>query len=199
MSDKNLVEQARAASEEFRAVERHFQDPRGDAGREALRWAASAAEAGKMLERESEQAPARPGTPCGRRKQAFLISRALERLCLAGRALVEEAVRFGVPEDPALQELAHEVRRSAEELASAAERWAGGVARARDGRGLAQAAGAARAAGRVEHLRRRASRSLGEEPNAVVAIKLSGLHRRFSEAAAHAAEAADLLFEDPIR
>ncbi|MCX5790409.1 MAG: hypothetical protein NTX64_18175 [Elusimicrobia bacterium] len=199
MNEKNLVEQARAASEVFRSVERHFQDPRGDAGREALRWAASAAAAGQDLERELEQAPLIPGASNGRRKQVVLISRALGRLCLAGRALVEEAVRFGVPEDPALQELAHEARRSAEELASAAERRAGGFARIRGGPAPVAAAAAARAAGRTEHLRRNASRSLGEEPNAVAAIKLSGLHRRFSEAAAHAAEAADLLFEDPIQ
>lgn len=175
-----LLEQARAAVETFRAVERHFQDPRGAFIEDAKRHADASAETSVRLEAQLETAPAPPGF----RKRLFLISRALGRFAAAGRTLAEETVRYGVSDDPKLDEMAHALRRSAEELYEAVERLE-----------LPSAIVAMRAAGRAEHIRRGATRALGEEPNAVVAIKLRGLHRRFSEAAGHAAEAAELLGE----
>ncbi|MBI4349459.1 MAG: hypothetical protein HY553_21670 [Elusimicrobia bacterium] len=181
-----LLEQARATVDEFRAIERHFQDPRGKSAAEAAKRAESAAEAAARLEQSLEDVPA----PRGRRKELFLISRSLGRFATAGRALALEAARYGVSEDPQLAEMAHSARRAAEEIAEAVERLGGASAEA-----LPNAGAAARAAGRAEHVRREATRATGAEPNAVVAIKLRGLHRRFSEAAEHAAEAAELLGE----
>ena len=175
-----LIEQARAVVELFRDVERHFQDPRGPSTGDAKVHAESAAAAATTLEAALEDA----GAPPGFRKRVFLISRALGRFAASGRSLALEAERYGVSDDPRLEELAHEIRRSAEELAESVERLA-----------APHAFAALRAAGRAEHLRRGATRELGEEPRVVVAIKLRGLHRRFADAAIHAAEAADLLSE----
>lgn len=175
-----LIEQTRAVVELFRAVERHFQDPRGPFAAQAQGQAESAMAAATKLEAALEEA----GAPAGFRKRVFLISRALGRFAASGRSLALEAERYGVSDDPRLEELAHETRRSAEELAESVERLA-----------APRAFAALRAAGRAEHLRRGATRELGEEPRVVVAIKLRGLQRRFSEAALHAGEAAELLGE----
>ncbi|MBI4425247.1 MAG: hypothetical protein HY554_16070 [Elusimicrobia bacterium] len=180
-----LREQARAAMRELCAIERYFQDPGRESSDEAREAAGAARALGLKLEEGLERAPG----PRGRRRTLFLCSRALGRMAEAGRFLVDEASRFGVGEDPALQGLAHEARRSAEELAAAAERLA------QASPGAPDASLAARAAGRTEHLRRQATRGLAEEPDVVLTIKLRGLHRRFSEVALHAAEAAELLGE----
>lgn len=181
-----LLDQARAAVEEFRAIERHFQDPRGRSAEEAARPAEAAAEAAARFEQSLETVSAAKG----RRKDLFLISRALGRFATAGRALALEAARYGVSEEPRLEELAHSTRRSAEELAEAVERLGNAAPEA-----LPNVLAAVRAAGRAEQKRREATREACEEPSAVVAIKLRGIHRRFSEAAEHAAEAAELLGE----
>lgn len=187
---KRLLDgQARAARDEFRALERRFQDPRSTAGEQALRHAEESLEAARAFEEGVESVEAQPGV----RRTLFLISRALLRFAAAGRALAVEAERFGVPDDPKLEELAHSQRRSAEELFEAVERLGAEPAKATAGR--ASAATAFRAAGRAEHVRREAARELSQEPDAVLAIKLRGLHRRFSEASASAAEAAELLAE----
>lgn len=183
-----LVRQARAAEAEFRAIERRFEDPLGRAADEAERHAKASLEAAEALENAVEGVEAPPGV----RRAFFLISRALGRFAASGRALAMEAARYGVPEDPELAGLAHAVRRSAEELAEAVERLGEADAVAA---GQPRAIGAFRAAGRAEHLRRGATKGLGDEPDAVLAIKLRGLHRRFSEVSSHAAEAAELLAE----
>lgn len=181
-----LREQAHAVLRELRAIERFFQDPDPKAAEEAREAAAAAAELGLKLEGTLEPAAG----PKGQRRTFFLCSRALGRMAEQARLLVEEAARFGVGEDPVLQGLAHEARRSAEELAAAAERLAEGGAGAEE-----SGARAASAAGRTEHIRRKATRALGEEPDVVLTIKLRGLHLRFSEVALHAADAAELLGE----
>ncbi|MBI5200457.1 MAG: hypothetical protein HY925_02625 [Elusimicrobia bacterium] len=181
-----LLEQARAAVEEFRAIERHFQDPKGPSAEEASKRAEAAAEAAARFEQSLETVSA----PKGFRRDLFLISRALGRFANAGRALALEAVRYGVSEDPKLEEMAHSSRRSAEELAEAVERLGRAAAEI-----LPKTMAAVRAAGRTDQVRREAEKAAVEDPSVVVSIKLRGLHRRFSDAARHAAEAAELLGE----
>ena len=177
-AQERLLEQVRGAMEEYRAIERYFQDPRGTGAEDAKRWAAAAEKSARELHEALEAGS-------GKRSEA---SRAILAFCNAGRRLIEDAVRLGVPEDPALQEMAHEARRSAEELARAVERSGKSPARA-----VGPALAAARSAARAEQLRRASSRALGEEPNAVVALKQGALHKRFSEVAERAAEAAELI------
>ena len=183
-----LSDQALASQEGLEAVESFLRRPSPEA---LERVRASAAAAAKKASAVLEALDQRPPAAGPARRRIFTLVRALEAMVEAAKSAAEETLRFAVSAEGPLQDMARGARQAAEDLAKALEC----LERKDPAKASDHVVQAKRGENWVEHVRRGASAEKARNAGPVTALALQSIFGRFSAAALHGDEAADIIGE----